>query len=89
MQNHTKNQVKSILMNKMALRFAGLGSFVEGAEQVGVRLAMSVTSFELFEALIIAVGERRAMSLSVLGGRNRRVRGDEDLAHGRESSIRG
>ena len=49
---------------------------------------MSVTSFELFEALIIAVGERRAMSLSVLGGRNRRVRG-EDLAHGRESSIRG
>ena len=51
-------------------------------------LAVSVTSFELFEALSFAVGERRAMSLSVFGGRNRRVRG-EDLAHGRESSVRG
>ena len=51
-------------------------------------LAISVTFFELFEALIVAVGERRTMSLSVLGGRSRRVRG-EDLAHGRESSVRG
>ena len=61
----------------------GLGS----GQEVG-RLAMSVTSFELFEALSLAVGERRTMSLSVLGGRNRGVRG-EDLAHGRESSVRG
>ena len=49
---------------------------------------MSVTSFELFEALSLAVGERRTMSLSVLGGRIRGVRG-EDFTHGRESSVRG
>ena len=51
-------------------------------------LAISVSSFELFEAPSVAAGEGITNSFSVCGQRSRRVRG-EDLAHGRESSVRG